>query len=174
MRGDIRGRWTTRDAHLLAALFSSMRYVMKAVVDKGKVPPPGSAAAPLPPLLADMKRHLLAHDALLFAEPADPKALRGGWYDRNGNHRPDAADELLIDIFVPGTDRRVFDFSTAEFVRGRVAAGGAAHAVGQPAPGAMRLSEVPLRRPRDRLGGGLHRRNGVLSGWHRRSPSRCS
>ena len=118
VRGDIRGRWTTRDAHLLAALFSSIRYVMKAVVDKAKIPPPGSAAAPLPPLLADMKRHLLAHDALLFTEPADPKALRGGWYDRNGDHRPDAADELLIDIFVPGTDRRVFDFSTAEFVRG--------------------------------------------------------
>ena len=118
MRGDVRGRWTTRDAHLLAALFSSMRYVMKAATSSEKVPPPGSVAAPLPPLLADMKRHLVAHDALLFAEPADPAALRGGWYDRNGNHVPDAADELLIDIFVPGTDRRVFDFSAAEFVRG--------------------------------------------------------
>ena len=31
---------------------------------------------------------------------------------------PDAADELLIDIFVPGTNRRVFDFWEAEFVRG--------------------------------------------------------
>ncbi len=118
LRGEVRGRWTLRDAHLLAALFSSMRYVMKAATSSEKVPPPGSAAAPLPPLLADMKRHLVAHDALLFAEPADPGALRGGWYDRNGNHVPDAADELLIDIFVPGTDRRVFDFSAAEFVRG--------------------------------------------------------
>ncbi len=118
VRGDIRGRWTVRDAHLLAALFSSLRYVMKAVSKPEKVPAPDAPAPPLPPLLADMKRHLLAHDALLFAEPADPAALRGGWYDRNGNHVPDGPDELLIDIFVPGTDRRLFDFSGAEFVRG--------------------------------------------------------
>jgi TolB protein len=118
VRGEIRGRWTTRDAHLLAALFSSMRHVMKAVAGSDKVPPATSQAAPLSPLLADMKRHLVAHDALLFAEPADPAIPRGGWLDRNGNHVPDAADELLIDIFVPGTNRRVFDFSEAEFVRG--------------------------------------------------------
>jgi len=118
LRGDVRGLWTTRDAHLLAALFSSMRYVMHAVAAKEKIPPPGAAAGPLPPLLEDMRRHLVAHDALLFSEPADPTRLRGGWYDRNGNHVPDAADELLIDIFVPGTRQRVFDFSTAEFVRG--------------------------------------------------------
>jgi Tol biopolymer transport system component len=31
---------------------------------------------------------------------------------------PDAPDELLVDIFAPGTNRRVFDFSDAEFVRG--------------------------------------------------------
>jgi TolB protein len=65
-----------------------------------------------------MKRHLVAHDALLFSEPADPTIPRGGWLDRNGDHVPDGPDELLIDIFVPGTDRRIFDFSDAEFVRG--------------------------------------------------------
>jgi Tol biopolymer transport system component len=65
-----------------------------------------------------MKRHLVAHDALLFAQPADPSIPRGGWLDRNGNHIPDGPDELLIDIFVPGTNQRVFDFSTAEFVPG--------------------------------------------------------
>jgi Tol biopolymer transport system component len=116
LRGEARGHWTVRDAHLLAAIFSSMRYVMKAAVESKKPPAPGPPE--LPPLLADMKRHLVAQDALLFAEPADPTALRGGWHDRNGNHVPDAADELLIDIFVPGTDKRVFDFSAAEFVRG--------------------------------------------------------
>ncbi len=118
LRGDVRGRWTTRDAHLLAAIFSSMRYVMKLASSPEKVPPPDAPAAPLPPLLADMRRHLVAHDALLFSEPADPSLPRGGWHDRNGNHVPDGPDELLIDIFVPGTDRRVFDFSGAEFVRG--------------------------------------------------------
>ena len=64
-----------------------------------------------------MKRHLVAHDAL-FSRSRRIRAPRGGWLDRNGNHVPDAADELLIDIFVPGTNRRVFDFSEAEFVRG--------------------------------------------------------
>lgn len=118
VRGDVRGRWTVRDAHLVAALFSSMRYVMQAAVKGGKSPPPGSAAPPLPPLLADMKRHIAAQDALLFSQPADPAVLRGGWLDRNGNHVPDAADELLVDIFEPGTDKRAFDFSKAEFVRG--------------------------------------------------------
>ncbi len=118
LRGDVRGRWTTRDAHLLAAIFSSVRYVMKLASSPEKVPPPDAPAAPLPPLLEDMRRHLVAHDALLFSEPADPSLPRGGWHDRNGNHVPDGPDELLIDIFVPGTDRRVFDFSGAEFVRG--------------------------------------------------------
>jgi TolB protein len=118
LRGDVRGRWTTRDAHLLAALFSSMRYVMKVASSPEKVPPQDAPAAPLPPLLADMRRHLVAHDALLFSEAADPSLPRGGWSDRNGNHVPDGPDELLIDIFVPGTNRRVFDFSGAEFVRG--------------------------------------------------------
>ena len=118
LRGDVRGRWTTRDAHLLAALFSSMRYVMKVASSPQKVPPEDAPVAPLPPLLADMRRHLVAHDALLFSEPADPSLPRGGWSDRNGNHVPDGPDELLIDIFVPGTNRRVFDFSGAEFVRG--------------------------------------------------------
>ena len=46
VRGEIRGRWTTRDAHLLAALFSSMRYVMKAATGSDKVPPATSRQRP--------------------------------------------------------------------------------------------------------------------------------
>ncbi len=125
LRGDIRGHWTVRDAHLLAAMFESMQYVLEAAVASGpkkRAPPPAPSdggAPPLPPLLAAMKRHLVMEDQLLFSQPADPAALRGGWFDRNGNHEPDAADELLVDIFVPGTNRRIFDFSKAEFVRGQ-------------------------------------------------------
>jgi TolB protein len=116
--GEIRGRWTVRDAHLLAALFSSIRYVMKGATSSKKVPSDSSQAPAMPPLLADLQRHLVAQDALLFSQPADPAALRGGWHDRNGNHVPDGPDELLVDIFEPGTDKRIFDFSTAEFVKG--------------------------------------------------------
>jgi TolB protein len=125
LQGDVRGRWTVRDAHLLAALFESMQHVLEAVTASASkkesvLPtPPGQQAPALPPLLAAMKQHLIAHDALLFSQPADPAALRGGWLDRNGNHEPDAADELLVDIFVPGTNKRIFDFSHAEFVRGQ-------------------------------------------------------
>lgn len=126
LRGDVRGHWTVRDAHLLAALFDSMQYVLESAIEsqakkRAPLPPPaaGADAAPLPPLLLAMKRHLIEHDRLLFTEPGDPAALRGGWFDRNGNHEPDAADELLVDIFTPGTNHRVFDFSQAEFVRGQ-------------------------------------------------------
>ena len=118
LRGDVRGRWTVRDAHLLAALFSSMRYVMKGATSSKKIPADSSESPALPPLLSDMQRHLVAQDALLFSQPADPAALRGGWLDRNGNHVPDGPDELLVDIFEPGTQKRIFDFSTAEFVKG--------------------------------------------------------
>jgi Tol biopolymer transport system component len=118
--GEIRGRWTTRDAHLIAALFDSVSYGLQAEFFPQAVPPPptGDTVPGLPPLLDSMRQHLLAQDALLVSEPADPTILRGGWLDRNKNGKPDAPDELLIDIFAPGTDRRLFDFSTAEFVGG--------------------------------------------------------
>ncbi len=117
LRGEVRGHWTPRDAHLLAAIFDSTRYILKTVIAPRDMTP-GPDALTLPPLLADLKRHLVAQDALLFSQPADPAALRGGWYDRNGDHVPNAGDELLVDIFEPGTNKRLFDFSTAEFVRG--------------------------------------------------------
>ena len=120
LRGDVRGRWTARDAHLLAAIFDSMRYLLDTGLSSKKrsTAPPETPAPPLPPLLADMRDHLQAQDALLFSQPADPAVLRGGWMDRNGNGVPDGPDELLVDIFVPGTDQRIFDFSKSEFVRG--------------------------------------------------------
>ncbi len=127
LQGDVRGHWTVRDAHLLAAVFDSMQYVLETATasmakKRAPLPPPAGpdeSPPPLPPLLAAMKKHLVAHDALLFSQPADPAALRGGWFDRNGNHVPDAPDELLVDIFTPGTNQRIFDFSNAEFVRGQ-------------------------------------------------------
>jgi TolB protein len=120
LRGDVRGRWTPRDAHLLAAIFSSMHYLLDIATGSKPVlaPAPAGEAPPLPALLAAMRDHLKAQDALLFAQPADPSVLRGGWLDRNGNGAADAPDELLVDIFEPGSDKRVFDFSQAEFVRG--------------------------------------------------------
>ena len=72
----------------------------------------------LPPLLESMRQHLLSQDALLASEPADESITRGGWLDRNKNGKQDSADELLIDIFAPGTTQRLFDFSTAEYVAG--------------------------------------------------------
>ncbi|HEX3769941.1 MAG TPA: hypothetical protein VHV30_03705 [Polyangiaceae bacterium] len=118
LRGEIRGRWTVRDAHLVAAIFSSMRYVMNWAFHPKKIPVDSVASPPMPPLLADMQRHIIAQDALLFSQPADPSVPRGGWLDRNGNGVPDGPDELLVDIFEPGTNKRVFDFSQAEFVKG--------------------------------------------------------
>jgi Tol biopolymer transport system component len=121
LRGDIRGVWTARDAHMLAAIFGAMSYLLETGLASKKAPPATpiyGAAAKLPPLLALVKDHLRAQDAILFAKPVDPADHRGGWFDRNGDQRPDAGDELLVDIFVPGTNRRVFDFSQAEFVRG--------------------------------------------------------
>jgi Tol biopolymer transport system component len=123
VRGDIRGRWTVRDAHLLAAVFTSMSYML-AIETATKTAAPtalaGQVAPALPPLLAAVKAHLQAHDALLFARPADPAVTEGGWRDRNENGIPDPGDELLVDIFEPNTNRRVFDFSQAAFVRGEV------------------------------------------------------
>jgi Tol biopolymer transport system component len=118
--GEIRGHWTTRDAHLLGALFYSVRYGLQADFNPQPVPPPppGDTVPALPPLLDSMRQHLRAHDALLFSQPADPTKLRGGWFDRNRNGKPDPGDELLVDIFVPGTNQRVLDFSAAEFVKG--------------------------------------------------------
>jgi len=125
--GEVRGLWTTRDAHMLAALFYSISYGLQAEFSPQPVPPPpaGQTTPGLPPMLASMQSHLLAQQQLLFSQPADPSIPRGGWLDRNGNGAPDSPDELLVDIFAPGTDTRVFDFSTAEFVKGEALPAGA-------------------------------------------------
>jgi len=122
LSGDVRGIWTPRDAHMLAALFDSITYGLQAEFMPVAValPPDGGDPA-LPPLLESMREHLHTQDQLLFAQSvdaADASTPVGGWYDRNGNGIPDTADELLIDIFKPGTNDRVIDFSTAAFVKG--------------------------------------------------------
>lgn len=118
--GEVRGLWTPRDAHMLAALFYSMTYGLQADFNPQSVPapPPGDTVPALPSLLDTMRAHLLAQQQLLFSQQADPAAGRGGWLDKNHNGQPDSADELLIDIFKPGTQERVFDFSAAEFIKG--------------------------------------------------------
>jgi Tol biopolymer transport system component len=105
---------------MMAALFDSISYGLQAEFAPKPVPAPpaGDTVPSLPPLLDSMRQHLLAQDALFVSEPADPTIPRGGWLDRNKNGKPDSADELLIDIFEPGTDKRIFDFSGAELVTG--------------------------------------------------------
>jgi Tol biopolymer transport system component len=122
LQGEVRGLWTVRDAHMLAALFYSMSYGLAAMFTPSTVPvppPPAGETTPgLPTQLDTMRQHLLAQDQLLQSQPADVDAGRGGWLDRNGNGKQDAPDELLVDIFKPGTQDRVIDFSTATFASG--------------------------------------------------------
>jgi Tol biopolymer transport system component len=121
VNGEVRGLWTTRTASLLGAIHSAFLYDFQTLADPQPVslPDGGQSNPDLPPLLAAMKQFLQLNQALLFTQPTTPAQLQGGWFDRNGDRIPDSADELLIDIFVPGTNRRVFDFSDAEFVPGQ-------------------------------------------------------
>jgi Tol biopolymer transport system component len=116
---EVRGHWTVRDTHMLAALFDSISYGLQAEFNAQTVPPPpaGDTVPALPPLLESMRQHLAAEDALLVSQPADPDAGRGGWLDKNGDKQPGPGDELLVDIFEKGTTQRTFDFSTATFGR---------------------------------------------------------
>lgn len=121
LRGEVRGTWTTRTALLLGAIHSALLYNFQVLVAPQPVSPPpaGQTNPPLPQLLALMKQFLVAHQAELFSQPTLPSELRGGWFDRDSDGIPDSRDELLVDIFVPGTRRRLFDFSNAEFVPGQ-------------------------------------------------------
>jgi Tol biopolymer transport system component len=120
VNGDVRGTWTTRTATFLGAMHSAFLYDFQALVAPQPVTFPDGGTTPnLPSLLATMKSFLQVNQGLLFTQPTTPGQLRGGWFDRNHDLVPDGADELLIDVFVPGTNQRVFDFSTAEFVPGQ-------------------------------------------------------
>ncbi len=118
VQADIRGAWTPRSAELLGAVLASLRYIFDAVA--GIITPPmASPGVPaLPDLMEEVRSRVLQEDTLLWSQQADPTIPRGGWLDRDGDGVPSTGDELLVDLFVPGTDQRVFDFSTAEFVRG--------------------------------------------------------
>lgn len=117
---DVRGRWTTRSALLVGSIVDSVRYIFASTIDAAPTPPPpdGSDVPGLPELLQRIRDSLARQDELLLAEPADPRLPQGGWRDRNGDGRIDGGDELLLDLFEPGTDRRVYDFSRAEMVAG--------------------------------------------------------
>ncbi len=119
--GELRGQWTLRDAHTLGAILYAFRYLYGNVLGHSRVPPPprGESLPGLPDDLQRMARHLAEQDVLL-RQPADPAVPRGGWYPRGGADAgggPGSGDELLIDIFRPGTSERVFDFSGAGFAR---------------------------------------------------------
>jgi Tol biopolymer transport system component len=121
VNGEVRGTWTTRTAAMLGAIHSALLYDFQTVAAPVPVslPDGGQSNPDLPPLLAAMKQFLQLEQGLLFTQPTTPGQLRGGWFDRNGDQVPDSTDELLIDVFQPGTNQRVFDFSTAEFVPGQ-------------------------------------------------------
>jgi Tol biopolymer transport system component len=120
VNGEVRGTWTVRTAAFLGAFHSAFLYDFQVLAAPVPVSLPDGGTNPdLPPLLAAMKQFLQLDQALLLSQPTTPGQLRGGWFDRNGDHVPDSADELLVDVFQPGTDKRVFDFSSAEFVPGQ-------------------------------------------------------
>ena len=119
VNGEVRGTWTQATAAMLGAMHSAFLYDFGALAQPTAVSLPDAGAPALPPLLAAMKQFLQVNQGLLFTQPTTPSQLRGGWFDRNGDHVPDSADELLVDVFVPGTNKRVFDFSDAEFVPGQ-------------------------------------------------------
>jgi Tol biopolymer transport system component len=122
VNGEVRGVWTTRTASFLGAMHSALLYVETTAISPQPVPTPpqGQTTPPLPGLLTLMKEFLQEEQFLLFTQPTHPFELRGGWFDRNADGIPDSRDELLIDVFVPGTLQRVFDLSTAEFVPGQI------------------------------------------------------
>jgi Tol biopolymer transport system component len=113
---DVRGRFTTRSAVLIQAIIDSVRYIFLSTIGAAPVPPPpaGSNIPGLPDLLERVRSAIARHDDLLRSLPADPSLPQGGIFDRNRDGRIDSGDELLIDLFVPGTDQRIFDFAGAE------------------------------------------------------------
>jgi Tol biopolymer transport system component len=120
VNGEVRGTWTLRTAAFLGAVHSALLYDFQiAAAPQPVTLPDGGGNPDLPPLLAAMKQFLQLDQSLLLSQPTTPGDLRGGWFDRNLDNIPDSADELLVDVFVPGTNQRVFDFSTAEFVPGQ-------------------------------------------------------
>jgi len=106
---EVRGRWTTRSAVLVRSIIDSIRYIFLSQVNAAPVPPPppGSDLPGLPDVLERVRSGIAEHDRLLLAEPADPGVPQSGWWDRNRSGAVDAGDELLLDLFEPGTNRRI-------------------------------------------------------------------
>jgi Tol biopolymer transport system component len=117
---EVRGRFTPRSAALMGAIVDSVRYVFASTIDAAPVPPPpdGSAIPGLPALLERIRAQIALYDRFLAEIPADPDPARpqGGWLDRSGDGAIGPGDELLLDLFVPGTGARTFDLAGAELV----------------------------------------------------------
>ena len=169
LNGEVRGRWTTRDAHVLAALFDSISYGLQAEFNAQPVPPPpaGDTVPALPPLLDSMRQHLLAQDALLVSQPADPTIPRGGWLDRNNNGKPDAARRAARSTSSrQAPTQRLFDYSTAEFVMGESLPLGMLTPTASLPTATMQVPAVSHRRRRDGIERHRHRRAHLLPGRH--------
>ncbi len=119
---DVRGEWTPRSAELIGITIDAVRYLFAYIAGTATVPPPDATGIPgLPAIMAQIQTRFMVQEAALFSVPADPKLPRGGWLDKDGDGKPSAGDELLVDFFIPqspNTNDRLLDFSGAEFVRG--------------------------------------------------------
>lgn len=113
---ETRGRFTVRSALLIGAIIDSVRYVFLSTINAAPVPtpPPGSNIPGLPTLLERIRTQIHGQDQLFASMEAEPGIPQGGWRDRDGDGEVGAGDELLIDLFEPGSNRRIFDLRDAE------------------------------------------------------------
>ncbi len=117
VNAEIRGVWTQAPAAFIGALVDSVRYLFNATLKLGDATAPpsegGDPVPELPLLLQSTYDRIKAGDSFRHAHPTKPGDLAGGWYDANDDGVMGAGDQLLVDLFVPGKEQRVFDFSNA-------------------------------------------------------------
>jgi Tol biopolymer transport system component len=116
VNAEVRGTWTPATAAFVGALLDSVRYLFNATLklgDSAPSPSEGGGVPGLPVLLQSTYDRIKQNGSWIHAHPSNPSDTRGGWYDANHDGLMGAGDQLLVDLFVPGSDQRVFDFSKA-------------------------------------------------------------